>query len=579
MVHNLMRKPIVKLVSRLAATLLFCAVLAASALGQSYESDFIFTAPTAPVPLDATSYFQVAQQKSTSTVCSGSVSSGATSCTVVSVTGIAINDRIQIAGVGVGGANLRTMVTNVSGSVITWQTATSTTASAPAVIAVPMTRKTSALLSGYLGGTGVDNGTKTITLGGALTTTGAGAVTFALPGSTATYTFPGATSTLASLAGSEVLTNKTVNCANNTCTVRIGSDVTGMGTGVATALAINVGSAGAFVKNNGDALSGTFSGNFTLSGALTLTGLSSGTVAQCSGFATSSNVLIRGTCPGTGSALTTTDGTNSVANTTTQTFGKGYLVGGSAGSATIDQTVTLDTQSTTGAFAIPSTDGGALIVRTNASGGADTIANATGTLGDGYGTTYITSGFAGNTITPATAKINNLTVLKLGSYQGIGISSVSGNYYAMLGMPQPATQTTTLMLDDDFVWRTKAYPLASVTGLGTGVGTAAAANLSASGGLTTTIASGTSALGTSAISSAACATAVTTSAPNTATTDVVMASFNGDPTAVTGYIPLTAGMLSIISYPTSGNVNFKVCNNTSSSITPGAITLNWRVVR
>jgi hypothetical protein len=26
-------------------------------------------------------------------------------------------------------------------------------------------------------------------------------------------------------------------------------------------------------------------------------------------------------------------------------------------------------------------------------------------------------------------------------------------------------------------------------------------------------------------------------------------------------------------------VNFKVCNNTGTSITPGAITLNWRVVR
>jgi hypothetical protein len=96
---------------------------------------------------------------------------------------------------------------------------------------------------------------------------------------------------------------------------------------------------------------------------------------------------------------------------------------------------------------------------------------------------------------------------------------------------------------------------------------------------TTTVASGTSALGTSAIVSAACATVVTTSATGTATTDVVTASFNGDPTAVTGYIPLTTGMLTIISYPTANNVNFKVCNNTSASITPGAITLNWRVVR
>jgi len=93
------------------------------------------------------------------------------------------------------------------------------------------------------------------------------------------------------------------------------------------------------------------------------------------------------------------------------------------------------------------------------------------------------------------------------------------------------------------------------------------------------IASGATALGTGAITSASCATVVTTTAAGVLSTDVVTASFNGDPTGVTGYVPLTTGMLAIIVYPTSGNVNFKVCNNTSSSITPGAITLNWRVAR
>jgi len=121
----------------------------------------------------------------------------------------------------------------------------------------------------------------------------------------------------------------------------------------------------------------------------------------------------------------------------------------------------------------------------------------------------------------------------------------------------------------------------AVTGTtpGTGVLTAITTNLSAAGGLSTTVASGTSSLGTSAISSAACATVVTTSATNTATTDVVWWGFNGDPTAVTGYVPLVSGMLTIIAYPTANNVNFKVCNNTNASITPGAITLNWRIVR
>lgn len=93
------------------------------------------------------------------------------------------------------------------------------------------------------------------------------------------------------------------------------------------------------------------------------------------------------------------------------------------------------------------------------------------------------------------------------------------------------------------------------------------------------IASGTAALGTSAISSATCATVVTSSATGTATTDNIIADFNADPTGVTGYAPSASGMLTIIKYPTTNNVNFKVCNNTASSITPGAITLNWHVLR
>jgi hypothetical protein len=100
-----------------------------------------------------------------------------------------------------------------------------------------------------------------------------------------------------------------------------------------------------------------------------------------------------------------------------------------------------------------------------------------------------------------------------------------------------------------------------------------------SGGGTVTIASGTAALGTGAIASGACATVVTSAAVGTLTTDNILADFNADPTGIVGYVPSANGILTIVKYPTSGNVNFKVCNNTGSSITPGAITLNWRVVR
>jgi hypothetical protein len=124
-----------------------------------------------------------------------------------------------------------------------------------------------------------------------------------------------------------------------------------------------------------------------------------------------------------------------------------------------------------------------------------------------------------------------------------------------------------------------ALGVLAFTAPGTGINTALGNNLSANGGVTSTIASGATTMGTGAISSGTCATVVTATATNVTTTDSIIANFNGDPTAVTGYTPSTGGMLTIIDYPTSGNVNFKVCNNTGVSITPGAVTINWRVVR
>jgi hypothetical protein len=100
------------------------------------------------------------------------------------------------------------------------------------------------------------------------------------------------------------------------------------------------------------------------------------------------------------------------------------------------------------------------------------------------------------------------------------------------------------------------------------------------GGGAVTVANSTAVLGTSSIASGACAAAVVSAGSGIATTDTITWGFNGDPTAVTGYAPTVNGMLTIIVYPSANNANFKVCNNTSASITPSAaITLNWRVVR
>lgn len=105
-------------------------------------------------------------------------------------------------------------------------------------------------------------------------------------------------------------------------------------------------------------------------------------------------------------------------------------------------------------------------------------------------------------------------------------------------------------------------------------------NIKVASGSVVEVASGTATMGTSAISSGTCDTVVTVAATGALTTDNLVADFNADPTGTTGYIPSTNGMLTIIKYLTAGNAKFKVCNNTSASVTPGAaVVLQFRVIR
>ncbi len=92
-------------------------------------------------------------------------------------------------------------------------------------------------------------------------------------------------------------------------------------------------------------------------------------------------------------------------------------------------------------------------------------------------------------------------------------------------------------------------------------------------------ATGSKALTTTAITSTNCSAAQTVTVSGLLTPDVINWSFSGDPTGVTGYTPATAGGLQVRAYPTADTVNFKICNPTVSTITPGSITLNWQVIR
>lgn len=189
---------------------------------------------------------------------------------------------------------------------------------------------------------------------------------------------------------------------------------------------------------------------------------------------------------------------------------------------------------TTVTEAVNNADQNKLVTFSNASAVAASIAQAgtAGSFAAGWAATLMNLGAGTVTLTPATSTIDGAATITLATNQSIDVYSDGTNYFTARGR----------------------------------------------GPVSFSVA-GTSAMGTGAITSATCATVVTTTATGVLTTDIVTASFNGDPHAVTGYIPSTAGMLTIIAYPSAGNVNFLVCNNTSSSVTPGAITLNWRVAR
>jgi hypothetical protein len=87
-----------------------------------------------------------------------------------------------------------------------------------------------------------------------------------------------------------------------------------------------------------------------------------------------------------------------------------------------------------------------------------------------------------------------------------------------------------------------------------------------------TIARGTATMTTTLIGAGACGTTVTVSAAGVATTDAINYSYN----KAVGANP---GVLILNVWPTANNVNFAYCNGTAAGVTPGAATLNWKVIR
>jgi hypothetical protein len=133
-----------------------------------------------------------------------------------------------------------------------------------AILPIDLTTDVTDILPGANGGTGVNNTGKTITVSGAVSIgSSTHTVTLSTSGNTS-ITIP-TSGTVATQAGTETFTNKTINGGSNTITnIPFSTGISGLGTGVATAAAININALGGLATNpmttSGDVIYGGASG-------------------------------------------------------------------------------------------------------------------------------------------------------------------------------------------------------------------------------------------------------------------------------------------------------------------------------